>query len=316
MRAGELSMRQRPFTIALIVAALSWVGAASSVQAHIKLTKPESWLKENDIGAPQKGGPCGPGGGDDIKPSPLSEAVTTFEVGETITLEWTETVPHPGHFRVAFAEDRNDLKDPELELDGSCNYDESKLPTGAHGNVLADGVFPRSRTGPRDATGKTFSTQITLPAEPCEKCTLQLIQFMENHPPSCIYYHCADVRLVAKGSAARPAPGAAGVGAAGVGAAGAAIGGSGAAGKTAGTGAAVGGSSAATSGSSAAGKTAGGNAAVGGSQAGAAAASGSPAADDGGCSVRPVRSAHGQWALILVTALGLLAARRRRQTGV
>lgn len=270
-------MHRRSIPMFALVAWLSSLGAASNVHAHIKLKKPESWLKESDIGAPQKGGPCGPGGGDDIEPMPLSAAINTFEVGETIALEWTETVAHPGHFRVAFAEDRNDLKDPDLQIDGSCNYDESKLPTGAHGNVLADGLFLRSRTGPRDEANKTFTTQVTLPDKPCEKCTLQLIQFMENHPPACIYYHCADIRLVPKGSA--PEAGSGGQAAAG------------AAGRA---------------------SNAGAGSVAGGSAAGPAANSGKASSDDGGCSVQSVRAAQSSSALVLFTTACMLLWRRRR----
>jgi MYXO-CTERM domain-containing protein len=273
------------------LALVTWCSlGASATHAHIKLRKPAAWLVENDLGGPQKGSPCGPGGGDDVQPTPTSGEVTTFEAGETITLEWTETVPHPGHFRVAFAADRSALKDPELEVDAMCNYDESKLPTGAHGNVLADGLFLRPRSGPRDETGKTFTTQITLPNEPCEKCTLQVLQFMENHPPKCIYYHCADVRLVPRGSLADADAGVSQAGKPG---------------------------SSPAAGSSAAGK--GGSAASSGSggkgSAGAAAGSGSgatPGADSGGCSVRADAASGGAGGFALGLALAALARRRRR----
>jgi MYXO-CTERM domain-containing protein len=276
------------------VALATWCGLDTTLaHAHIKLLKPAAWLKENDLGGPQKGGPCGPGGGDDVQPTPTSGAITTFEVGETITLEWTETVPHPGHFRVAFAADRNELKDPELEVDANCNYDESKLPTGAHGNVLADGLFLRPRSGPRDETGKIFSTQITLPSEPCEKCTLQVLQFMENHPPKCIYYHCADVRLVPRGSQADAD-------------AGVAQGGKGAA---AGSGAATGGNTAAAGSKGTAGKTA---AATGGSTAAAGSSSAPSSGDSGGCSVQRAGAQRGAGVGIGLV-LALLGYRRRRR---
>jgi MYXO-CTERM domain-containing protein len=191
----------------LLVAALFATSGAIPARAHFTLKKPASWLKEDGVGGPQKGGPCGVGGPDNVDPAPTTAAITTFEVGQTIDVEWVETVPHPGHFRIALAEDRNDLKDPDLQIDGSCNYDESTLPTGAHDNVLADGLFLRSTTSKIEAAGKTFSTQVTLPDKPCEKCTLQVLQFMEKHPPKCIYYHCADLRIVSKGSGAPAADG-------------------------------------------------------------------------------------------------------------
>src|SRR4051812_14401648 len=126
------------------------ITAAKPAAAHFTLTKPASWLKEDPTalggGGPQKGGPCGPGGIDDVKPIPVSGAVTDFHVGDTIEVAWTDTVAHPGHFRIALAPNRDDLKNPTIVQDNSCNYDESKVPMMASGNVLADGIFFRSRT--------------------------------------------------------------------------------------------------------------------------------------------------------------------------
>ena len=44
--------------------------------------------------------------------------VTTFQPGETITVTWTETVDHPGHYRIAFDDDGTDgLLDPRQPTD-------------------------------------------------------------------------------------------------------------------------------------------------------------------------------------------------------
>lgn len=48
------------------------------------------------------------------------------------------------------------------------------------------------------AAGLMFSQEVTLPDEPCEKCTLQVMQIMENDLQilsNCYYFHCADVRI-------------------------------------------------------------------------------------------------------------------------
>src|SRR6476660_2799140 len=132
-------------------AGLLLIAAAKPAAAHFTLTKPTSWLKEDPAalggGGPQKGSPCGPGGIDDVKPIPVSGVVTDFHVGETIEVTWTDTVAHPGHFRIALAANRDDLKNPTIVQDNSCNYDESMVPKTASGNVLADGVLFRSRVG-------------------------------------------------------------------------------------------------------------------------------------------------------------------------
>jgi hypothetical protein len=170
--------------------------------AHFTLTKPASWLKEDAAGGPQKGGPCGPGGLDDVKPIPVSGAVTEFHVGETVEVTWTDTVAHPGHFRIALATNRDDLKNPTIAQDNSCNYDESKVPMTASGNVLADGILFRSRNGFNARAGKMFSYTVTLPNQPCDKCTLQVMQIMENDIKAlsnCYYFHCADIRILPAG---------------------------------------------------------------------------------------------------------------------
>ncbi|MDB4986198.1 MAG: hypothetical protein JWN04_1376 [Myxococcaceae bacterium] len=183
--------------------------AVSPALAHFKLIKPTSWLNEDPgSGAPQKGGPCGPGGSDNISPTPASGAITTFHAGETITLTWIDTIAHPGHFRIALAENRDDLKDPDIKQDAFCGYDEKAVPTGAHGNVLADGVFFRPASGTYTA-GMTFTTQVTLPDAPCEKCTLQVLQVMESDIQAisnCHYYHCADIKILAANDPAADSP--------------------------------------------------------------------------------------------------------------
>ena len=54
------------------LAALAPFGLCAPASAHFKMLKPTSWLKEDDVGGPQKGSPCGPGGmgllGDDVNP--------------------------------------------------------------------------------------------------------------------------------------------------------------------------------------------------------------------------------------------------------
>ena len=95
----------------LTLALFGSLAATSSgdAHAHIKLLQPASWAVEDDLGNPQKDGPCG---GDGVEET---GDVTTFRAGEEITVEWQETVGHPGHFRIAVATDRDDLFDPEVE---------------------------------------------------------------------------------------------------------------------------------------------------------------------------------------------------------
>lgn len=220
-------------------AGLVLIAAAKPAAAHFTLTKPTSWLKEDPAalggGGPQKGSPCGPGGYDDVKPTPVSGVVTDFHVGETIEVTWTDTVAHPGHFRIALAANRDDLKNPTIVQDNSCNYDESMVPKTASGNVLADGILFRSRVGFNAKEGTKFSYMVKLPDQPCDKCTLQVMQVMENDIKAlsnCYYFHCADIRILPTGqtggaggtSAGGSSPGAGGIGSGGASAGGGAMG--------------------------------------------------------------------------------------------
>ena len=64
--------------------------------------------------------------------------------------------------------------------------------------LLADGLFEHRE---RPAPGSFFETDIKLPNINCEKCTLQVLQFMEEHglnrEGDFSYHHCADLKITA-----------------------------------------------------------------------------------------------------------------------
>jgi hypothetical protein len=64
--------------------------------------------------------------------------------------------------------------------------------------VLADGLFEHRE---RPAPGSHFETDIRLPNINCEKCALQVLQFMEEHglnrEGDFSYHHCADLKITA-----------------------------------------------------------------------------------------------------------------------
>lgn len=199
--------------VAWSLACGSALGQVGQAHAHFKLLAPASWLNEGTDGAPQKGGPCGPGGYDNVNPTPTSMKVTEFHAGDTIDVQWVDTVAHPGYFRIALAPDRTQLVNPTITQDGSCNFDETMVPKTAQGNVLADGISFRSRVGFSDAAGKMFSQKVTLPNTPCDKCTLQVMQIMENDLQSlskCYYFHCADIKILPAAGGAGTSGGSAG----------------------------------------------------------------------------------------------------------
>jgi MYXO-CTERM domain-containing protein len=137
--------------------------------AHIGLDQPTARY------ADQKSGPCG------AVNDARTGNVTVFEPGETITVEWRETINHPSHYRISFDVDgHDDFVDPPQMYDFYSND-----------TVLLDDI--------PDAAGG-ISVQVTLPNVQCENCTLQVIQVMYDKPPYTIpgndlYYQCADLAL-------------------------------------------------------------------------------------------------------------------------
>jgi hypothetical protein len=207
-----------------------WIGGALAslafayapqAHAHFKQLAPASWLKEDALGGPQKGSPCGPGNtrpfiGDDVQPIPASNAVTTFHAGETITVRWQETVYHPGYFRISLAPvhaadaTSADFPNPALTDPDNCHYDPAAVQTVPHDNVLADGLF---MVDDQNGSNRSLMQDVKLPDEPCDHCTLQVVQVMEGHPAaSCFYFHCAEIEILPAA-----ASGAAGTGAAAAG---------------------------------------------------------------------------------------------------
>jgi len=166
--------------------------------AHFKLLSPQSWIVENNLGDPQKLGPCG---GISANAGTPSNVVNEIQGGQKLHLRVRETVFHPGHYRVALAvHSRDELpSDPEV-----TTRDSEKGPwsvSAAIQNVpkvpvLADGLFVHTTR-----TTEPFETDIEMPNINCAKCTLQIIQFMAEHglnrDGGYFYHHCADLKITA-----------------------------------------------------------------------------------------------------------------------
>lgn len=150
---------------------------AAPADAHIELTSPMARYSPDQ----QKAEPCGAPGN-----PPGAGPVATYQAGETITVQFEEFIDHPGHYRIA------------LDPTGTDSF---TSPTGFQDfynspEVLLDQIA--------DMGGGTYSIDVTLPDEPCDPCTLQLIQVMNDGSwgPGLddLYFQCADI--VIEGSAA------------------------------------------------------------------------------------------------------------------
>lgn len=206
-------MRNFGFVGATVAASLAVSALAPSAgSAHINPLAP---LKSR--GGDQKASPC-----DGEKWG--SGTVYTFQPGATVTLGVSENVSHPGYYRIAFDRDATpSFKDPDSITSKSrpCKFNEfdrcdrddfcTAYPADTGVTILWDELDPHVPAIPL-LPGPDVSWTIKLPDVECEKCTIQIIQVMEDtiHGPYCpkgvcpgegtdyvedIYHRCIDVTL-------------------------------------------------------------------------------------------------------------------------
>ncbi|MDP2321227.1 MAG: hypothetical protein Q8O42_18030 [Acidobacteriota bacterium] len=194
--------------VVVIAAALASVTTTS---AHFKMLTPAPWVITNDLGDPQKVGPCG-GDPKGANEAILSKAVTKVAGGSLLPLKIQETIFHSGHYRVALAvNSRTELPpDPyaaEKWTERGLYSVWGQIQSPPQVPVLADGLFQHyPKPGePASRLLKTpmapWETQIEIPNINCVKCTLQVIQFMADHvyntPGGYAYHQCADLQITA-----------------------------------------------------------------------------------------------------------------------
>ena len=329
--------------------------APAGAHAHFRLTAPAAAYNQNGQGDPQKSAPCGQADNMLQPPGPAAVAsnmVTAFTAGQTITISFSETIYHPGHYRVALS--TNGMTglpaDPPVTA-GTMACGTTTIQNPPVLPVLADGALVHTA-----AFGAPQEIKVTLPANmTCtSNCVLQVTEFMSAHGAPCFYHHCANITIAAATTGTGGAGGAAGAGGRGGAAGGGAAGRGGAAGGSTGT---AGSGSAGTTGvAGAAGSGSGGGAGTsiagtGGGAAGVTGAAGAvagsggttgvsgsggpagmsgtgsggsttggagsgmpPADDSGGCALAGAAGpAAGSASLLLLAALGI--ARRRRRPG-
>ena len=139
--------------------------------AHARL-KASAGVAPRSTSAGIKTGPCGP--------APRVVSPPVLNAGSTLTVNWDETIQHPGRFEISISQGNDQ------------NF-----------------VLVKTVQDTQDRTNDlphSYSTTITLPNTQCTNCTLQLIQVMTENPSSpSLYYSCADFSLVG-GTAPSPTP--------------------------------------------------------------------------------------------------------------
>jgi hypothetical protein len=181
-----------------LLLAFAFASAPAVVRAHFVLLEPGSTLVQNQLGDPQKLGPCG---GTTASAGTPTQTVTKIKGGAPLHLTIRETVYHPGHYRVALV-----VNTPsELPADPTATTRDTDrgpysiaapIQSPAAAPLLADGLFPHT-TRPTDL----WQADVPLPNITCKKCTLQVTQFMAEHGVNrdggFYYHHCAELDITA-----------------------------------------------------------------------------------------------------------------------
>src|SRR6185369_4125838 len=129
--------------------------------------------------------------------------------GSKLMLQVNETVYHPGFYRVALSiKSRSELPPDNVVKDASGKVlAPDSTGTSASAEYQTTPVFPvlADNLWPHTTSTKTFTGEITLPNVNCDKCTLQVIEFMAQHASNgpkagYFYHHCADLKITADSS--------------------------------------------------------------------------------------------------------------------
>jgi hypothetical protein len=194
-----MKVMSKPSAGILVACALAAMPAVA--QAHFKLLEPASWIVEDArLGDPQKAAPCGGTNTDQGTPSNI---VTKATGGQKVHVKVTETIYHPGHYRIALAVNGHD----ELPADEDVQTKEgprgpqsvsATIMSPVKAPILVDGLWVHTE---KPATPATYETDVQLPNISCPKCTLQITEFMAEHgynmPGGYIYHHCAEFQITA-----------------------------------------------------------------------------------------------------------------------
>ncbi len=241
----------------LLLAPIVLLGASALLAptravAHFKITDPttppkaatvQSWMSQDSVGGPQKNGPCAAVPNTslgDSQGTPVANAVTVVQPGQTVTVPVTITVAHPGWFRISLAQGPSSsqtltaLPDPKAQTGTNCTPAIMSNPVWSTTQpILADGLPAGSTASTQQSGAKTFT--VTIPSSAscstAQPCSLQVVMVMTDHPADdCYYHHCADV-VVSSGGSSGGSSGSGGApatgGAGGRGSAGSGAGGSG-----------------------------------------------------------------------------------------
>jgi hypothetical protein len=189
----------------LLIVLASIATLVTGLDAHFVLVSPAASTVQNRLGDPQKIGPCGgvsanAARGTPPNPGVPTNAITEMKGGATFHLLLSETVFHPGHYRVALARTVAELPpDPMVttrDTEKGPWSVSAAIQNPAVAPVLADGLFAHT-----ERPTAMLETDVPVPNINCKSCVLQVIQFMAEHARNqdgdYSYHHCAMVNITA-----------------------------------------------------------------------------------------------------------------------
>ena len=185
------------FTVVAVALGALGLVVPGVAQAHFILQTPASWAQQGDLGDPQKSAPCGQA--DPGLAAVPTDIVTYFVVGGTVTVTINETIPHPGHYRVALSTTGQSglPADPPVTPVGTDECGSTVIQNPPVFPVLADGMLPHTSAF---STPQMFSFKLPANMTCTDNCVLQVVEFMSSHGAPCFYHHCANIRIQAGGS--------------------------------------------------------------------------------------------------------------------
>ena len=171
---------------ALGLAALGVVGEA---RAHIDLLTPapREHGPSREPSSNVKRGPCGQ------EVNGRTDRVSVYEPGEAIEVTWVETTNHRSYYRVAFDVEGDDAFPTFLGNGVGTEGLDPREPCPVDGRVIL--AYDMD-----DRNGGSHTLEVRLPDVECERCTLQVIQFMYDTGRP-YYFQCADLALRRSSSA-------------------------------------------------------------------------------------------------------------------
>jgi hypothetical protein len=171
---------------------------APAALAHIDLLEPEARAHgtaasgDTDIDANSnlKNAPCGQ------VTTGRSERVARYAPGQTIRVRVREENAHESYLRVSLDLDGDEFPLRAQFPGGPETQEEAAAAEAALG---ADGLLLVYREE-NDTAGFVHELEVTLPAQSCERCTLQVLQYMYDDPSAPYYFQCADLVIAAEGA--------------------------------------------------------------------------------------------------------------------